>query len=86
MPGPAGQMSCVRGSSMVLSLSDNSSPENVERGLMNAQLDVRTAVLIVLGIAAGCLAYRSPEFGIALTVGFAAAALLHLLLKDSGEG
>ncbi|MEX1659799.1 hypothetical protein ABZ960_42755 [Streptomyces pseudovenezuelae] len=51
---------------------------------MNAQLDVRTVVLIVLGITAGYLAYHSPEVGIALMVGFSAASLLHLLLKDSG--
>ena len=57
----------------------------IERGIMNAPLDVRTVLLIVLGIAAGCLAYRSPAFGVALTVGLTAAGLLHLLLKDSDD-
>ncbi|MER5197353.1 hypothetical protein ACWD3J_28855 [Streptomyces sp. NPDC002755] len=46
-------------------------------------MDVRTVLLVVLGITAGCLAYRSPEFGVALTVGLTAVGLLQLLMKDS---
>ncbi|WP_406445501.1 hypothetical protein OHB00_49860 [Streptomyces sp. NBC_00631] len=36
---------------------------------MNGQTDVRAVVLIIVGVVAGCLAYRAPELGVALMAG-----------------
>ncbi|MFJ9729294.1 hypothetical protein ACIRP3_41785 [Streptomyces sp. NPDC101209] len=49
---------------------------------MNGQIDVRTVVLIIVGVVAGCLAYRTPEIGVALMVGVGVVGLLHILLGN----
>ncbi|AGS73861.1 hypothetical protein [Streptomyces collinus] len=49
---------------------------------MNGQISVRTVLLIIVGAAAGCLAYRAPEFGVALMVGVGVVGLLHILMGE----
>lgn len=46
---------------------------------MNGQTDVRAVVLIIVGVVAGCLAYRAPELGVALMAGVGAVGVLHVL-------
>ncbi|EMF56537.1 hypothetical protein SBD_2098 [Streptomyces bottropensis ATCC 25435] len=48
---------------------------------MNGSLDLRTAVLLLVGVGATYVAFRYPAFGIALLVGVGVVTLLHLLLK-----
>jgi hypothetical protein len=49
---------------------------------MNGQISVRTVLLIIVGVAAGCLAYRKPEFGVALMVSVGVVGLLHILMGE----
>ncbi|MEV7394884.1 hypothetical protein [Streptomyces sp. NPDC091215] len=49
---------------------------------MNGQISIRTILLIMVGVAAGCLAYRAPEAGVALMVGVGVVGLLHMIMGD----
>ncbi|TXS81017.1 hypothetical protein EAO69_00655 [Streptomyces sp. me109] len=52
-----------------------------EGNLMNGQLDVRTALLLLAGCGATYVALLHPAFGTALLVGVGVVTLLHLLLR-----
>jgi membrane-bound ClpP family serine protease len=44
-------------------------------------LDLRTALLLLVGGAVTYVAFLHPTFGVALLVGVAAMTILHILLK-----
>ncbi|MFI1768640.1 hypothetical protein ACH41H_42320 [Streptomyces sp. NPDC020800] len=49
---------------------------------MNGQISIRTVLLIIVGTATGCLAYRMPDAGVALMVGVGVVGLLHMMMGD----
>ncbi|MFD7306503.1 hypothetical protein ACFV83_37290, partial [Streptomyces pharetrae] len=53
---------------------------------MNGQISVRTVLLIIVGIATGCLACRMPGLGVALMVSVRVVGLLHVLTEERRGG
>ncbi|QCX82283.1 hypothetical protein C9F11_43520 (plasmid) [Streptomyces sp. YIM 121038] len=49
---------------------------------MNGDMDLRTALLLVVGGGTTYVAFEHPSLGAALLVGVAVVTLLHYLLKD----
>ncbi|MFF0747169.1 hypothetical protein ACFYVL_42990 [Streptomyces sp. NPDC004111] len=49
---------------------------------MDGQLDLRTALMLVIGAAVMYMSLNHPRVGTALLVGIGTVTLLHLLLKD----
>jgi len=49
---------------------------------MNGQISVRTVLLIIVGIATGCLAYRMPGLGVAQMSAWGWSAFLHVRTEE----